>query len=264
MKAQIVIPSYKRVEQLKNKTLAMLRSYNIPDDICKIYVANDDELAAYQQVIEGNYDWQVIGRPGIGYLRNYISKHNKENEWLLWIDDDIEEVQFLQDGKLKRIPNLEIMIDQMVDDAEAVGSGQVGIYPVNNHFFMKNKITKDLRYVINCFCLTKNDRQCEKRDFNLIEDFERTLKYYVKYNCSLRYEFISVKTAYYATGGIEAAHERNVKNKVAEIDEFLKYYGSFAEKKIKTNMVDIKFKKKPEDVIFDFEQWQDQLNIQRH
>ena len=107
MKAQIVIPSYKRVEQLKNKTLAMLRSYNIPDDICKIYVANDDELAAYQQVIEGNYDWQVIGRPGIGYLRNYISKHNKENEWLLWIDDDIEEVQFLQDGKLKRIPNLD-------------------------------------------------------------------------------------------------------------------------------------------------------------
>ena len=29
MKAQIVIPSYKRVQQLKDKTLAMLRSYDI-------------------------------------------------------------------------------------------------------------------------------------------------------------------------------------------------------------------------------------------
>ena len=77
MKPQIVIPSYKRVQQLKDKTLAMLRSYDIPDNICKIYVATDDELKAYQQEIKGDYDWQVIGRPGIGYLRNYISKHNK-------------------------------------------------------------------------------------------------------------------------------------------------------------------------------------------
>ena len=264
MKAQIVIPSYKRVQQLKDKTLAMLRSYDIPDNICKIYVATDDELKAYQQEIKGDYDWQVIGRPGIGYLRNYISKHNKPNEWLLWIDDDIEEVQYLKGERLFRVPNLTSMIDEMVDDAEAVGSGQVGIYPANNHFFMKNKITRDLRYVINCFCLTKNDRSCEKRDFNLIEDFERTLKYYVKYNTSLRYEFISVKTAYYASGGIDAAHERNVKNKVEEIDDFLKYYSSFAEKRLKKNMVDIKFKKKPEDIIYNFEQWQDQLNIQRH
>ena len=29
-------------------------------------------------------------------------------------------------------------------------------------------------------------------------------------------------------------------------------------------MVDIKFKKKQEDIIYNFEQWQDQLNIQRH
>tara|TARA_R100000995_G_scaffold77134_1_gene47060 strand:+ start:5699 stop:6499 length:801 start_codon:yes stop_codon:yes gene_type:complete len=266
MKAQIVIPSYKRVDILKNKTLAMLRSYNVPDNKCKIYVATDEQLTEYQNEIKGEYDWQVIGRPGIGYLRNYISQNNKANEWLLWIDDDIEEVLYLQDNKLERIPDLNVMIDQMIVDADALGSGQVGIYPVNNHFFMKPKITIDLRFIIGCFCLTKNDPECEERTFDLVEDFERTLKYYLKYNKSMRYENITVKTNYMLpVGGIHETGIRTNSLKEAEVDRFIELFSAWCTKKYKANnQVDIKFLTKPQEVVFNYKEWLDQLNIQKH
>jgi hypothetical protein len=119
-----------------------------------------------------------------------------------------------------------------------------------------------LKFVIGCFCLTKNDPECEPRHFNLIEDFERTLKYYVKYGVSCRYENIAVKTNYMSpVGGI--GKERTKENKEAEVDRFIEMFREYCTKRHKANdQVDIRFNKNNE-VVFNFKLWLDQLNIQK-
>ena len=52
-----------------------------------------------------------------------------------------------------------------------------GLYPVNNYYFLKDKITTDLRFIIGQVKIFFNTPICEKRDFYLLEDFETTHKY---------------------------------------------------------------------------------------
>tara|TARA_R110002020_G_scaffold34640_11_gene105202 strand:+ start:670 stop:1461 length:792 start_codon:yes stop_codon:yes gene_type:complete len=260
---KIVIPSYRRQDILKVRTLQMLKSYSIPDEQVNIYCATEEELKTYQDTITGNYRWEVIGQAGIANARNYITENNPDNEWLLWIDDDIEAIIKLEGKELNRIPDLHSLVTEMIDTAEGIGSGQVGIYPVTNHYFMKNKIATDLKFIIGCFCLTKNDPECEPRHFNLIEDFERTLKYYVKYNVSCRYENIAVKTNYMlAKGGIHSTGMRTNINKEKEVDKYVDVFSDWCVKKQKSgNIVDVRFRKTGE-IVFNYKKWLDQVNSQ--
>jgi cellulose synthase/poly-beta-1,6-N-acetylglucosamine synthase-like glycosyltransferase len=62
----IAIPSYKRVETLKEKTLATLAKYKISASKIYIFVANKEEEAAYKAGLEPDtYAKIVVGVPKI-------------------------------------------------------------------------------------------------------------------------------------------------------------------------------------------------------
>ena len=54
MNYKIAIPSYKRTETLKNKTLKLLHKYNISPKNIYIFVANSKEKTNYHKVINDN------------------------------------------------------------------------------------------------------------------------------------------------------------------------------------------------------------------
>ena len=70
MKYEIAIPSYKRPETIKQKTLKLLEKYSIDKNKITIFVANKKEYKDYFESLGMDYKI-VIGVHTIGMQRNF-------------------------------------------------------------------------------------------------------------------------------------------------------------------------------------------------
>ena len=131
---KIAIPSYKRPETIKKKTLRVLREYNIDPEKINVFVANKEEYDIYLNSLSGKDEWLdkislVIGVPTIGAQRNFIERWYKEGTYLMMFDDDVEEVQKkISEQKLGRIDDLEKeVILRGFEECEKIGAKTFGI-----------------------------------------------------------------------------------------------------------------------------------------
>ncbi len=219
----IAIPSYKRAELLKLKTLAVLQKYNISRNRIYIFVADKDEEKKYIETIPSEmYGKIIIGEKGLKNQRNFISKYFQKGQEIVNMDDDIAGFNCLayKSGTKKKSNKSKITIynkynaylKEMEDlDSFFKNAFQTlkerklfiwGIYPINNAYFMSKKITNDLRLIVGpCW------GNINRHDVDLIlsidekEDVERTLQYYVKDGGVIRFNNIAVQTTYYSTKG---------------------------------------------------------------
>ena len=89
----IAIPSYKRAELCRDKTLAMLRDNNIPANKIYVYLANKEEKDEYEKILEKcTYNELVIGIKGLVHQRQFIMSNWTENKNIVFIDDDISKI----------------------------------------------------------------------------------------------------------------------------------------------------------------------------
>jgi len=89
----VCIPSYKRADICNNQTLAMLNSNGIPSDRIYVYVANAEEYAEYERILDPEfYSKIVIGELGLVQQRNFICSQWPEGQFIVSFDDDIKEV----------------------------------------------------------------------------------------------------------------------------------------------------------------------------
>jgi len=206
---KIAIPSYKRADILINKTLPMLKSYYIEDEEIDIFVGNIEEYENYKEAIDNDNINIIVGEVGIDNIRMFMSCYYNEGEEIVYIDDDIEKIERLVmiDGKkkLEPIADLRYIIDEGFRLCKAHNMKNWGIYPVHNPFFMSDKVSTDLKYVIGALTGVINDKECEKRIVSHGEDYERTIRYYLKYGGVIRFNNLTIKTKYFAKGGIEAS-----------------------------------------------------------
>jgi hypothetical protein len=87
---KIAIPSYKRPETIKKKTLRVLEGHNIPPERITVFVANSEEFDIYSKSLENTpYNNIVVGVPTIGAQRNFIERWYPEGTKLMMFDDDI-------------------------------------------------------------------------------------------------------------------------------------------------------------------------------
>ena len=99
MDYKIAIPSYKRSETIKSKTLQLLSKYNIDKHKITIFVANKEEEKIYNKSLNGQYKI-VVGVPTIGKQRNFIEQYYSEGTKLMMFDDDIDAVMRKNKNKL--------------------------------------------------------------------------------------------------------------------------------------------------------------------
>ena len=81
----IAIPSYKRNEILKKKTLKVLNEYNIPPHKIIVFVANKAEHELYKNTLdEASYGKLIIGKKGIKHIRNFMANYFDEGQHVVY------------------------------------------------------------------------------------------------------------------------------------------------------------------------------------
>ena len=247
----IAIPSYKREKTLRDKTLKVLQQYKIPKEKIFVFVANQEEYEKYKATIPPYYNKLVIGIVGMGNIRNFITDYFPEGKKIFNMDDDIsgflrltKDKTATSKGESRKFKGVEL--DKFIKKgfAELVKNkfSLFGIYPASNPFFMKKRATHDIRYIIGSCWGVINDKTL-KVTMDDKEDFERTIKHYMKYGGVIRFEDVTVISGYYTEkGGMQETRtkERVLKSAKLLVERYpdlatlyLKKKSGYAEVKLK-------------------------------
>ena len=262
----IAIPSYKRHEILKKKTLKVLDEYNIPKEKIIVFVANKPEYDLYNKTLDPHtYGKLVIGRKGIKEIRNFMANYFDEGQKIVYMDDDLGKIWECRNdikpydkknNKVFKMLSLKKFIDHAFDLSTRTGYHNWGVYPRDNPYFMKpggnggithisknksiNKsinnsgnngnnnrnnnyientpISTDLKFLIGFLTGVINNKKAEKRTISDKEDYERTIKYYLKDKGVLRFNNVSCYTrCYKVPGGIQTDRKKEVSDRNANI-----------------------------------------------
>lgn len=213
MTYQIAIPSYKRPHIVTTQTLQTLR--NLGNDLSNvtIFTANSEQTAEYKLVTQAvNLDIDIVTAvPGLLAARRWYNKEfYAPDTRILNLDDDVASLWVKKDEN--KLAPFEGSFDDMVEDAfkvcEESDARLWGINAALNGLFLKNTTTIGLRYVCGIFhgSYAGDDSVCG--DDRVVqssgEDFETTLRSFVKYGKVVRLDGIAPKTKYFAQGGIQA------------------------------------------------------------
>ena len=205
---KIIIPSHNRRQMIKEKTLKYLQDEGILLNLIYIFVAKE-ELLEYKSAL-GHLNVNVIeGRLGLKENLNYISEYFDESEKLVRMDDDIK---YLIDKNNTKIPSLDLFIRDCFESMVATEA-------------RSDTLSTDLKFCAGFFRCYLNTKFCEKRDYNLLEDYETTIKYFNYCGGINRMNNIGGVVNYKSgKGGLI----RKQGEKQKEVDRFLKQYPKHA------------------------------------
>jgi hypothetical protein len=143
----VCIPSYKRAEILKEKTLKMLHENRISPNKIYIYVANKTEFQTYKETIDSSlYNEMIIGKKGLVVQRQFISEKWSDGQPILFIDDDVKSID-LSLSTLFKNRTLDYFIKYAFRACKESKSFIWGLYPVFNPYFRKNN--KEINNLLN-------------------------------------------------------------------------------------------------------------------
>ena len=232
----IAIPSYKRYQLLKDKTLKVLRDNKISNKLIYIFVANKSEYNNYIKTIPNNmYNKIIIGKKGLKNQRNFITKYFPENINIVNMDDDINSIKELYNVKtsikksrknysykLKDITNLDRFIKNAFKLCYDTGLYLWGVYPIANAFFMNHTVSKNLKFIVGPFWGVINRHNSDLFvTINEKENVERTIKYYIKDKGVIRFNNITISTNYYKNPGGMQAEDKNRKAEALKSAKYL-------------------------------------------
>lgn len=248
MEYAVAIPSYKRANLLLTNTLKTLIDGSVSPERIYIFVANKEEEAEYLETIPKDMYFKiVVGELLLRNQRNFITRYFPENTLLVEFDDDVKKVLKLITGegetreeqkKNNKVVKLEDIHSFIIEAFNILIDNPKkphlwGVYPVKNPFFLTDKVTDDLRFIVGCMW-GKINRHDDELTLKLEEkeDAERTLRHYKKDGSVIRFNNITIDTNYYITAGGFQAHdidrykeaEHNANYLVNEFPSFVKKY----------------------------------------
>jgi len=227
----IAIPSYKRVDILRDKTLRYLQMCKIDPKKIFIFVADKNEKYEYIQNLPKYYNKIVVGERGIRNIRWIIRNYFGEGEYLISIDDDID--YLINKGVKKGVPllNLNSFIISSFQTAIDNQCRMWGIGSHSNPFFLRDGYTIGLRYIISTFYGLKNTH--DKNTYIEIGEKEgasRSILFYLADGRVMKINSVCMKTSFFGNaGGLQDVSGKNrINTKIKEAGEWLiKKYPQF-------------------------------------
>jgi hypothetical protein len=243
----VAIPTYNRYDVLEHKTLKTLMEGGVNKNRIYLFVANQEQYRFYEETIpKSMYKAIVIGKKGITNQRIFIANYFDEGQYVISMDDDVEEFQMLRGDKLVKLGNVAGFFENAYKLLKTNKLYIWGIYPVRNPFFMYNEITMDLRFLIGVTFgfITRHDRRLRPSiNAETKEDYEQTILYYKMDGGVLRFNNITAKTKFNAPGGLGT--DRYDRNKSAAEYLFKTYPDIITVFQRKNGTHEVKLKKLP-------------------
>jgi len=243
---KFVIPSYNRVNSIKEKSLNTLEKLNIPKKQIYIFVV-DTEYEDYKTKLP-EYNNIIIGVLGLCNQRNFITNYFRDKTKLINLDDDIEQLFYLDDNNVKQdmTPDKfkKFMITGFTECIEN-DTRLFGISPTDNYTrFVINSITYNLNFCIGHFWGCINDKSIQIT-IDIKEDYERTILYWMTYKCIIRLNFIWCKTRILTNpGGLQITYPDRTESSKNNSDLLVnKYPLLIAYKTSNSSMIQLRFKR---------------------
>ena len=242
---KVAIPSYGRSDVIACKTIATLARGNVPISDIFIFVV-DSEYEAYKTALPG---YQIIcGEKGLIQQRQFIHNYFEKDTYILFLDDDIEQVCKAISVKLKEeITDIPSLISLMKINMNSEKVTICGVYPCFNLKFAlgNSEITTNLKYLVGAMYLLKNTRDSDfylnPSDYASHEDKIRTILHYKKEKKTLRFNHILIKTKYFAKGGLDCSDR--IKQHGEESQIMAERFPEFLRVQKTKKYIDCKFKK---------------------
>jgi len=216
----IAIPSYNRPNEIIKKTLKTLLEGGIDPNNIYIFVANLDQSNIYHDIIPSNLYYKIIiGEIGISNQRNFIKNYFPVGQYIVSIDDDVDELKIVENDKLIKLKNLHSFFSDAYHLLIKEKLFIWGVYPIRNVFFMshnKSIVTTNLKFLIGVLFGYINR---DAKDLSLSlkaevkEDYEQSILYYIKDGGVVRFNNVAPKTKFNTIGGL--GKERGEKNEKA-------------------------------------------------
>lgn len=205
----IAIPSYKRPDTLREKTLTILAQYKIPASKIFIFVADSSEEKEYKEkLLPGTYGKLIVGKPGLSNARNFISDYFPVGQKIVNIDDDIRGfVKWSATAHRNEVDlkDLVEVIERGFKECERSGATLWGLAAVANGFFMNPTVSTKLKYIIGSFWGCVNPGTSGPKGIKITledkEDFQRSILFRIRDGVVVRLNWISPKSAYFKEPG---------------------------------------------------------------
>jgi hypothetical protein len=250
----VAIPSYKRSDVCRDKTLAMLKHNKIPASKIFVYVANKEEYNEYEKVLDkSTFNKLVIGQKGLVPQRQFIMSKWGESKHIVFFDDDVAKIDLTLSPMFKG-KSLDHFFKSAFDACKKHHSYIWGVYPVFNPFFRKGRdeMSTCLNYIVGAFYGIINRPKLDAIKLTITkengqkEDVERTLKYFIHDGIVLRFNRVGFVTKYYGKSGGLGTFDDRLKPMLDASKKLLaKYsdYGSISTKS--TGMTEFRLRKIP-------------------
>tara|TARA_R110000787_G_scaffold21049_5_gene62533 strand:+ start:2584 stop:3354 length:771 start_codon:yes stop_codon:yes gene_type:complete len=225
---RVAIPSLNRVKELGEKTLKTLDKHGISKDIIDIFVANEEQEVMYKEAYpEYNIIRAIIGKRAVS---NFIfQEYYDEGQYVLYMDDDIEKIRMKNPRGWERSSfcddelDLKKELDLAFSECLKSKRNMWGVYPVENHYFMKNQISYDYKFCVGWMwgCINQRSSNLCLIGDGCIEDYERCIRHYLADGGLVRLNHLSCTTKYgNPVGGIGLKPEdREREQSLSELQE---------------------------------------------
>jgi hypothetical protein len=239
----ICIPSYKRAEVCKDKTLATLHKHKIDPKKIYVYVANKEDFDLYDKTLDKTtYNKLVIGKKGLVPQRQFIMNQWPQGKHIVFFDDDVQSIDLSLSPRFKG-HNLDYFIKEAFAESEKHKSYIWGVYAVFNPFFRgaRKEMTTDLNYIVGAFYGIINRPSLKAIQLTITkengqkEDVERTIKYFVNDGIVLRFNKIGFETKYYGKEGGLGRFEDRIKPMMDASKKLKSKYPDYGNIKVREN-----------------------------
>ena len=205
----IAIPSYNRPDTIGKQTLKFLKDGGVTNEQIYIFVANKAEANRYETSIPKDlYGKIVVGKMGISFQRTFIATYFPIGQYVVSIDDDVDRLEMLSEGKLVKITDVNGFF---LDAHQALIKENLfiwGLYPVRNAFFMSSGYSTNLKFIMGGLNGFINRRVVPSGNIVEKEDCELSILYFLKDGGMIRYNGVTIKTKNHARGGLGKLDQR--------------------------------------------------------
>lgn len=200
------IPTYKRPELIKRRSLSVLKESEIPEKEVFLFVSSADELKEYQYLAELGYN--VVYKQDLNSLKeknNFILDYFGAGCKIVVMEDDIRALVRKDGNKKNRFHGIKELVKDAWRAASEHETKLWGISPTDNGMFLKERIDSGLKLVAGYFYgIETTDEPFLRCHTEAKHDYERTLLHYVRYGAVIRMDYVGQQSySFTEKGGLQ-------------------------------------------------------------